>query len=193
MPIPLLIEEIVEAESSPAEVVREGKLLQFPAGRRAVGAEDARMLLRDRVLAHAVDAVLVHGFSLYFAKVAAFLMALALVGDVQSIGREKATQLFQSLVTFGTMRAWIVCFAFFSCLYVTMATHYFGRTFGKAIFRLKVVAADGARPDLRQSFRRYLSYCVTYASFGLTFLLAMLNSERRMMHDRVSETDVVRS
>ena len=189
MPIPILAQEA--EEFAPAT---EAKILQFPVSSAlsAAKVENERFMLRDRTLAHLVDAVLVHGFSIYVAKVLAFLLALQFTGDVRALGVDKAPEAFQALVAFATLRVWLVCFAVFSCLYTTLSTHYFGRTFGKALFRLRVVDADGRTPSMRQSFLRYLGYGFTYASFGLTYLLSYLNGEKRIVHDRISGTEVVR-
>ncbi len=204
MPIPALQENNGAIEQGLDQALglpmHGGKVLQFPVRGRTgavVGVsdgavEETRQVLKDRALAHVVDAIFINGFSLYAAKVLAFVMALGLVGEVQAGGADRASQTFQSLVAFGTFRAWMVCLVFFSCIYVTLSTHYFGRTLGKALFRLKVVGAGGERPDMRQSFRRYLGYSLTYASGGLLFLLGYMNSESQTVHDRLSETDVVR-
>jgi uncharacterized RDD family membrane protein YckC len=77
-------------------------------------------------------------------------------------------------------------FAYFAGL--TAAT---GRTIGKAVLGLFVVAADGAPVGPRQAVVRTLAFPISFLLFGFGFLLGLLRRDRRQLHDLIGGTAVV--
>jgi uncharacterized RDD family membrane protein YckC len=77
-------------------------------------------------------------------------------------------------------------FAYFAGL--TAAT---GRTIGKAVLGVFVVAADGAPVRPRQAVIRTLAFPISFLLFGLGFLLGLLRRDRRQLHDLIGGTAVV--
>lgn len=82
---------------------------------------------------------------------------------------------------------WVV-----SGLYAVLSWRFGGQTLGMRPWRLRVVRADGGVPDWRQASLRYLAATLSLALFGLGFLAAALDRDRRAWHDRLSGTALVR-
>ncbi len=188
MPIPL-------QHLEPEKIPQEAEVIPFPSTQRqAMVHEDrfqARLLLRDRIFAHMIDAVIVHGFSLYFSRMLSVVLARIVVSGAKG-SPEETLEMFQQAVAFGQVRLWLASAVMVSCLYVTLGHHYWGRTFGKALFGLRVLGDSGAFPDVKSSFRRWLSYLFTYAGIGLPWLTALTQGESQTIHDRIGKTRVVR-
>lgn len=66
-----------------------------------------------------------------------------------------------------------------------------GQTIGKMAFRLRVVAADNTRLDAALAARRAVVGSLSAAMFGLGFLPAFFDPERRAFHDRVARSRVI--
>ncbi|NUM87953.1 MAG: RDD family protein [Bdellovibrionales bacterium] len=184
MPIPL---QHFESAAPP-----QAEVIQFPvAERRALVDQSralSRCLLRDRAIAHGVDAVILHGFSVYLSKMLAAVLARFAIPRIEP----EAVEVFTRAVAFGQVRIWLASVVVFSCLYVTLGHHFYGRTLGKALLGLRVVSETGAYPDVRGSLRRWFGYFFTYGSFGLTWLTAFTQGESQTIHDRIGKTRVVR-
>lgn len=67
-----------------------------------------------------------------------------------------------------------------------------GATIGNLIFRIRVVRLDGHRLGLLESFERFLGYLHIPATAGLALLGLWNDPLRRMPHDRVANTVVIR-
>lgn len=74
-------------------------------------------------------------------------------------------------------------------LYATASWRRGGQTIGMKPWRLKVVAADGGRPDWRALLIRY---AVASLSLGAALLWSLIDRERRGLHDLASGTAFVR-
>lgn len=74
-------------------------------------------------------------------------------------------------------------------LYATASWRRGGQTIGMKPWRLKVVAADGGRPDWRALLIRY---AVASLSLGSALLWSLIDRERRGLHDLASGTAFVR-
>ena len=74
------------------------------------------------------------------------------------------------------------CFAF---------TAIGGQTIGKMATRIRVVSEDGPVVAPASAFRRTLAAAASIVTLGGTFLPAIIGSERRAVHDRMSRTRVV--
>jgi len=66
-----------------------------------------------------------------------------------------------------------------------------GQTIGKKLLGLRVVAADGQPPSIRQATIRWLA-AVGFAPVAIGFLWVLWQSEKRGWHDIVARTWVVR-
>ena len=85
-------------------------------------------------------------------------------------------------------RVALLVWAFFYLAYPLAAA---GRTFGMAIVGVRVVRADGRDLDRRHAVVRVLALPLSFALFGLGFLLIVLRRDRRALHDLIASTAVV--
>jgi uncharacterized RDD family membrane protein YckC len=67
----------------------------------------------------------------------------------------------------------------------------FGATPGKMACGLRVVTSDGGRISYLRAFGRYLGKIVSFLIFGIGFLMAAFDPEKRTLHDRMADTRVV--
>ncbi len=78
-------------------------------------------------------------------------------------------------------------------LYVTASTALAGRTWGMSLVGLRTVdARTGMAPSTGQCVRRAVGFIMSLALAGLGLLCALINAERRALHDLLSGTVVVR-
>jgi uncharacterized RDD family membrane protein YckC len=78
-------------------------------------------------------------------------------------------------------------------LYLTTSTATAGRTWGMSLLSLRAVDVDsGLPPTTKQSVTRAVTYILSLAVFGLGILYALVDAERRGIHDHFSGTTVVR-
>jgi uncharacterized RDD family membrane protein YckC len=66
-----------------------------------------------------------------------------------------------------------------------------GQTIGKMAARIRVVTDAGAPVDGARAVRRTMAGAVSAFAFGAGFIPALIDSERRALHDRVAHTRVV--
>lgn len=79
-------------------------------------------------------------------------------------------------------------------LYQASAVALGGRTWGMSLFSLRVADADfGLYPTFGQSLTRALVHFISLVPAGLGLLLAFVSKDRMTLHDRASNTIVVRS
>lgn len=77
-------------------------------------------------------------------------------------------------------------------LYITWFIGKFGATPGKMVFRLKVVSPAGGKVGYGQAFGRYWAeFVVVWMTVMLGYLPIFFDSQRRGLHDRLSNTRVV--
>ena len=78
-------------------------------------------------------------------------------------------------------------------VYLTMCTAMTGRTFGMRIFSMRTIdLRTGLIPSGGQSFARAITYVFSFALLGLGLAYAVVDPDKRAVHDRVSKTIVVR-
>jgi len=77
-------------------------------------------------------------------------------------------------------------------VYFTLLTSSGGRTLGKRVARIRVVRLDGERLALVESLERFVGYLHIPGSLGLSLLYLWRDPNRRLPHDRVANTAVVR-
>jgi uncharacterized RDD family membrane protein YckC len=67
-----------------------------------------------------------------------------------------------------------------------------GSTFGKRIFRIRIVSTNYKHLTLWHSIERSLGYYASALEFGFGFLQYFIDYNRRTVHDRIAETIVIR-
>ena len=78
-------------------------------------------------------------------------------------------------------------------IYYTVAIGKWGRTFGKAALKIKVVKPDGSRVSYWRALGRSLAYYLNGFTFGLTFLIIAFTNKKRGLHDYVADTVVIKT
>ncbi|MEK6734662.1 MAG: RDD family protein [Pseudomonadota bacterium] len=79
-----------------------------------------------------------------------------------------------------------------SMLYFTVFTaSKMQATLGKRIFGLKIINENSEPLNLFHSFGRYLAYFFSYITFGLGFLVIIIDKKHLSLHDRIASTRVV--
>jgi len=68
-----------------------------------------------------------------------------------------------------------------------------GQTLGKRLFGIRVARLDGHRLSLAESLERFVGYLHIPASLGMSLLDLWHDPNRRMAHDRVAHTVVIRT
>lgn len=68
-----------------------------------------------------------------------------------------------------------------------------GKTPGKSVLRLRVVDEEGQTPALSKTLLRGLGFVLSLYAFGIPFVCAFLNPQRRAPHDFIARTWVVRA
>lgn len=87
--------------------------------------------------------------------------------------------------------AWLIMLLFAVTNFVIFPM-FSGQSVGKMLTRLRVVKADGGTPTFGALFlRHFAGYFLTFLTFGLGFLPAVLNKTGRALHDYISGTIVV--
>ena len=77
-------------------------------------------------------------------------------------------------------------------VYFTVCTARWGRTLGKRLAGIRVVRLDGHRLTLAEGLERFVGYLHIPGSLGLSLLDLWRDPNRRMPHDRVVHTAVIR-
>jgi uncharacterized RDD family membrane protein YckC len=67
-----------------------------------------------------------------------------------------------------------------------------GYTFGKRIFRIRIISTDHKHLTLWHSIERSLGYYASSLEFGFGFLQYFIDYNRRTVHDRIAETIVIK-
>src|SRR3546814_8210990 len=76
--------------------------------------------------------------------------------------------------------------------YAVVSWHRGGQTIGMRPWRLRVVAADGMPPSWRAVCVRYVVASVSLLAFGIGFIWALFDRQRRSWHDLAAGTLLVR-
>ena len=83
-------------------------------------------------------------------------------------------------------------FSIVSFIYLTIATALTGRTLGTRLFSLRIVdARTGLIPTGKQSAGRALVYLASLLTLGIVSALALIDSDKRTAHDRLTHTAVI--
>jgi uncharacterized RDD family membrane protein YckC len=87
----------------------------------------------------------------------------------------------------------VAAYALWSFVYTAGSLAATGRTFGKAILGVLVVRSDGTRLDARRASLRTLAFPLSFLLLGIGFLIGLVRSDRRELHDLIAGTGVVYS
>ncbi|MFO7766614.1 MAG: RDD family protein [Pelovirga sp.] len=132
-----------------------------------------------RAVAALVDAAIVFGLQLILGSI------LALAGTVTVVGSNGG----------GGETAFIVHFFSYliSFAYYIFFTGYCGQTPGKMALRIKVVRQDGSPVGYgRAAFREVPAKFLSGIIFGIGYLMVAFDEQKRGLHDRMSDTYVIR-
>ena len=78
-------------------------------------------------------------------------------------------------------------------LYFTLTTFFLkGQTFGKRIFKIRIVSLYHDRISFWHCLERSLGYVASTLEFGLGFVQAIWNHNRMTLHDKIAETAVIK-
>ena len=87
---------------------------------------------------------------------------------------------------------YVVGFVLWAFLYLWLSVAVFGKTLGKTVMGVRVVASDGSVAlRSRQAFIRALTYPLSFAIVGIGLLGVVFGRERRAWHDHLARTAVV--
>jgi uncharacterized RDD family membrane protein YckC len=118
------------------------------------------------------------------------LVALA-IGEHEKLKHQEGTVVFRVERAIPRMVRWLSLFGV-AALYFTLLTARWGRTLGKRIAGVRVVHLGGERISLLESFERFAGYLEIAGTLGLALLSLWRDPNRRMPHDRVAHTVVIR-
>jgi uncharacterized RDD family membrane protein YckC len=88
---------------------------------------------------------------------------------------------------------WGLAFAGWEFIYFAYSWAASGKTFGMAVFGVRVVRDDGTDASWRQAVVRTLALPLSFLLCGLGFLGILLGAHRRALHDVIARTAVVYS
>lgn len=184
MPIPAL-----QQEEQPAR-----PLLRLVSSYPGVMPAQKSFLLFPRIFAHAVDACVLGGFSLYCAKIFSVLL-ISLHGSAINSTGKVAASVFRHAFAYSSTQLFAASFAALSVLYfVGLPLIFAGRTPGQALLGLRTVSDDGfAPPTLRQLALRLGGIAFTYAALGLPCAIGLRKRDGRFLHDTVSGSRVIKA
>lgn len=86
--------------------------------------------------------------------------------------------------------AHIILLLLFYCLWFWLNG---GRTLAMKTWRLQLVSSEGPRLRPAQALLRYVAAWASLLLFGIGFLWAIFDPERRFLHDRVAGTRIVQT
>lgn len=144
----------------------------------------------SRILSFLLDVIII---SLIYILI---LLLFRLLGfQVNSIDVKSFTHVeFESENLSNTANFFIKCvFVSIPTLYFTLTTFFLnGQTFGKKIFKIRVVSLYHNRIGFWHCLERSLGYVASTLEFGLGFIQAIWNYNRMTLHDKIAETTVIK-
>jgi uncharacterized RDD family membrane protein YckC len=156
---------------------------------RAPGASGAPAATRESLQGHYA------GFASRFAAYATdagtstgvFMLALAAASFMVSVVTGRS-------VNWTRNDAW-AGIAYLAWLFIYFAYSWAasGKTFGMALFGVRVVGSDGTHAGARRAVLRTLALPLSFLVFGLGFLGILLGRRRRALHDVIAGTVVIYS
>lgn len=86
---------------------------------------------------------------------------------------------------------YVIALAAWAFLYMWVSLSVAGRTVGKGIVGLRVVASSGSALTVRQAFVRTVAYPFSFAILGLGLVGIVIDRHHRALHDLLARTVVV--
>jgi uncharacterized RDD family membrane protein YckC len=80
-----------------------------------------------------------------------------------------------------------------SWVYITWFTRHGGQSPGKMLCGIRIVSMDGREPSWGQAVLRPAGYLLSWLPLGLGFVLAAFPPSKRALHDRLTDTRVIRT
>ena len=96
-------------------------------------------------------------------------------------------------IMFTLYAAWYLVSFLAGIAYMTYFTGRFGGTPGKMALKIKVVRADGSAVSYPLAAGRYFATMVSGLTFGIGYIMAIFDKEKKSLHDRICGTRVVRA
>jgi predicted Zn finger-like uncharacterized protein len=132
-----------------------------------------------RAVATLVDAAIVFGLQMILGGL------LALAGTVTVVGSDGGAGETAFIVHFFSYLISFTYYIFF--------TGYCGQTPGKMVLRIKVVRQDGSPISYgRAAFREVPAKFLSGIIFGIGYLMVIFDDQKRALHDRLSDTYVIK-
>ncbi len=132
-----------------------------------------------RAVATLVDAAIVFGIQMILGGL------LALAGTVTVVGNDGGAGETAFIVHFFSYLISFTYYIFF--------TGYCGQTPGKMVLRIKVVRQDGSPISYgRAAFREVPAKFLSGIIFGIGYLMVIFDEQKRALHDRMSDTYVIK-
>lgn len=132
-----------------------------------------------RAVATLVDAAIVFGLQMILGGL------LALAGTVTVVGSDGGAAETAFIVHFFSYLISFTYYIFF--------TGYCGQTPGKMVLRIKVVRQDGSPISYgRAAFREVPAKFLSGIIFGIGYLMVIFDDQKRALHDRLSDTYVIK-
>ncbi len=179
------------AQGVPARVLRGARREMPPRpGGVAEEADSERLSPTER-------AVKMQGrFAGSVSRFLAFLVDQFAIGVIFAVGallvQSAVRVIFQSSLNVDDEGlAVVVPYLLWSFLYTAGSLAATGRTIGKAILGVMVVRTDGTKVNARRAALRTLVFPLSFLLFGLGFLIGLVRSDRRELHDLIADTGVV--
>jgi uncharacterized RDD family membrane protein YckC len=91
--------------------------------------------------------------------------------------------------------SYAVCAALFLLIYMTYSLFFLSsstQTIGMMITDLRLVGRNGRRPCFRQIAGRCLGYLLSLFILGIGLILGIFDNQNRCLHDRISQTQIIR-
>jgi len=103
----------------------------------------------------------------------------------------------EALAVFGAMMGTLALGMLVNVLITSVYEGFFvarvGATPGKMVLGLKVVRPNGAPVTLGRSFGRYFAKWLSSLTFGIGYIIAGVDAQKRAMHDMIVDTRVVKA
>ena len=108
--------------------------------------------------------------------------------------------LFASVVSAGNPDSAFIYFSVYLFIAFALGIAYptfflgkYGATPGKMAAGIKVVRPDGEPITYMRAFGRYFADLLSGFIFGIGFIMAAFDDEKRALHDRICDTRVIRT
>lgn len=108
----------------------------------------------------------------------------ARAGGARFLSTDLAETLSGAFVPLWLALAWV---------YIGWFTRHGGQTPGKMLCGIRIVSADGREPSWTQAVLRPAGYLLSWLPLGLGFVMAAFPPSKRALHDRLTQTRVIRT